>query len=702
MVTITADYDERVYAGVLGKIIGVYVGRPFEGWSHDRVLAELGEIQYYVHEKLNKPLIVIDDDISGTFAFLRAMPDYGNTMALTAEQIGQSWLNYLVEKQTVLWWGGMGNSTEHTAYLRLKAGVKAPQSGSIALNGKVVAEQIGAQIFIDGWGMISPGDPEQAAALARKAASVSHDGEAIYGAQVVAAMEAQAFVEADMHKLLDVGVSVIPKDSLIYRMIGDLRDWRAKYTSWYDCFYRVVANYGYDKYGGNCHMVPNHAVVIMSWLYCSDSFSKAMTIVNTAGWDTDCNSGNVGCLMGIKNGLAGLEDGPDWRTPVADRMYITTAEGGRTVTDALAEAVEVARIGRALAQAPRPAPKQGARYHFDMPGALQGFLPEESIAVAGTTTLENVAGHSLTGARALAIRYRGLAQGRVSRVECETYPDYDPQSGYRMVASPTLYPGQMLTARLTADAANATPVKARLYIKVYGAEDALVMISAPQAELQPGGDALLRWQVEAPVGCPIAKVGLEIASGARAEGTVYLDWLTWEGAPTLKLDRPAHRGRRWADAWVHGCSAMLPNTEHTYRVIQDEGTGLLIQGTRDWRDYTVRATCTPHMAAAFGLAARVQGLRRYYALKLVAGGKAQLVRELDGTHVLAEAPFAWELYQSYAFELTIKGDQISGGINGQALFEQRDASLLDAGAIALLAEVGRVGCDAVQVMPVEG
>ena len=28
-------------------------------------------------------------------------------------------------------------------------------------------------------------------------------------------------------------------------------------------------------------------------------------IVNTCGWDTDCNSGNVGCLLGIKNGLAG-------------------------------------------------------------------------------------------------------------------------------------------------------------------------------------------------------------------------------------------------------------------------------------------------------------------------------------------------------------------------------------------------------------
>jgi hypothetical protein len=29
-----ADYIERVYAGVLGKIIGVYLGRLFEGWMY--------------------------------------------------------------------------------------------------------------------------------------------------------------------------------------------------------------------------------------------------------------------------------------------------------------------------------------------------------------------------------------------------------------------------------------------------------------------------------------------------------------------------------------------------------------------------------------------------------------------------------------------------------------------------------------------
>jgi len=54
----------------------------------------------------------------------------------------------------------MGNSTEHTAYLRLKNGIDAPESGSIATNGKVVAEQIGSQIFIDGWAMVAPGDPQ--------------------------------------------------------------------------------------------------------------------------------------------------------------------------------------------------------------------------------------------------------------------------------------------------------------------------------------------------------------------------------------------------------------------------------------------------------------------------------------------------------------------------------------------------------------
>ena len=701
MVAIPHDYEERVYAGVLGKIIGVYVGRPFEGWTHERLMRELGEIKYYVHEKLGKPLIVTDDDISGTFTFLRAMPDYGNTLNLTAAQIGQTWLNYLIEKRTVLWWGGMGNSTEHTAYLRLKAGVVAPESGSIRRNGQVVAEQIGAQIFIDGWAMISPGDPDRAADLARRAGSVSHDGEAIYGAQVVAAMEAQAFVEADVYKLLDVGASVIPKSSIIYRLINDLRAWRAKYGDWRDAFSQIVGNYGYDRYGGNCHMVPNHALIILALLYCEDSFQKAMTIVNTAGWDTDCNSGNVGCIMGIKDGLAGLEAGPDWRGPVADRMYLSTADGGRTVTDALHEAYQVAQIGRALANAPIVLPKEGARFHFSLPGAVQGFVPEESIACRGAAWVENVAGHSEYGSRSLAIHYCGLAEGRVARILRETLPDYRVGEGYQVVASPTLYPGQRLSARISADEGNGSPVAARLVLKAYGPDDQLFVVGSPEIALAAGAAHIFEWVVDLPVGCPIAWVGVELSSARRADGTVYLDWLTWSGTPRVTLERPAHNGTSWVNAWVRVADAFHPEPESTYRLIQDEGLGLAIQGTREWQDYTVSARLIPHLARSFGLAARVQGLKRYYALILAGGGVARLVRELDGTHILAEAPFDWQLYQGYNLELRVLGKKIVGSINGQELFAVDDESPLTGGAIALLVEEGRLGASDVRVSPME-
>ena len=44
------QYEEQVYAGVLGKIIGVYLGRPFEGWTYERIMEELGPINYYVND----------------------------------------------------------------------------------------------------------------------------------------------------------------------------------------------------------------------------------------------------------------------------------------------------------------------------------------------------------------------------------------------------------------------------------------------------------------------------------------------------------------------------------------------------------------------------------------------------------------------------------------------------------------------------
>jgi hypothetical protein len=712
-VMIPHDYAERVYAGVLGKLIGVYLGRPFEGWTYDRITRELGEVWYYVHEKLGKPLIVTDDDITGTFTFLRALPDYASSRGEvtsplpTPAQIGQTWLNYIIENRTILWWGGLGNSTEHTAYLRLKAGIEAPRSGSIPLNGKVVAEQIGAQIFIDGWAMVAPGDPKLAADLARRAASVSHDGEAVYGAQVLAAMEAQAFVESDLDRLLDTGVSYIPRDSVIYRMIADLRVWHEREPDWRKAFGLLAASYGYDTYGGNCHVVPNHGLIVLSLLWGDDDFQKTLMIVNTCGWDTDCNSGNAGCLMGIKNGLASIDGGPDWRGPVADRLYLPTGDGGRAITDAVAETYHIVNMGRALAGLELVAPKDGARFHFELPGAMQGFVPEQSVESRGAVAVENAAGHSQLGRRSLALRYRHVAIGRPARVATATFilPEAAKMGDYGLIASPTLYPGQTVRARIEAEAGNDAPIACRLYIRIYGAGEELKRIYGPEIVLAAGAAHEFVWQVPDTGGDPVAEIGVEIAPAGAVggvDGTVYLDYLTWDGTPSLTLTRPAHGGEMWRRAWVNGIDWEFSSRAEPYRLVQNEGTGLLIQGSREWTDYRVSADVTPHMVKSSGVAARVQGMHRYYALLLCDDGRARLVKALDGSTVLAEVDFYWALDETYDLSLEVVGTRVRAWADGQPLFDVTDASRpLTGGAVALVCEEGRTATWVVRVEPAE-
>jgi len=702
--SLPADYVERVYAGVLGKIIGVYLGRPFEGWTHERIVAELGDIHYYVHERLGLPLIVPDDDISGTFTFLRALPDYGHRRDLTAAQIGQTWLNYIIERRAILWWGGLGNSTEHTAYLRLKHGIPAPRSGSMELNGKVVAEQIGAQIFIDGWAMVMPGDPERAADVARRAGSVSHDGEALYGAQIIAAMEAQAFVERDLGVLLDTAVRLIPQDSVIYRLIHDVRGWHAsRPDDWRATRAKIADVYGYDTYGGNCHIVPNHALIMLGLLYGADDFQTSLMITTTSGWDTDCNAANVGCLLGIKNGLAGIDAGPDWRGPVADRLYLPTADGGRAISDAVAEAYQVVNIGRALAGDAPLAPKVGARFHFELPGSVQGFQPEDADGARGALTLINVEGHSARGERSLAMRYRYVAPGCAVRVSTPTFVPLDARLalGYTLMASPTLYPGQTVHAGVEADGDNVAPIICRLYARVYGAADTLETVYGPDTHLTCGAGHVFNWRIPDMDGQPIAAIGLELAAERRADGAVYLDYLTWDGAPDVALGRPRRGGTMWRQAWVDGIDQHEPHGAESYRLVQNEGVGLLIQGRREWTDYRVGATLTPHLAAAVGIGARVQGMRRYYALLLGDDGVARLIKALDGDTVLAETPLAWDLDRPYELSLQVDGMRLHAAVNGHALFDVEDTDHpLTGGGVALICRGGCVSSEAVTVRPV--
>ncbi len=718
--SLPADYAERVYAGVLGKLIGVYLGRPFEQWTYERIMAELGEINYYVHEKLGVPLIVTDDDITGTFTFVRALEDYGNSKNVSAEQMGKGWLNYLIENETILWWGGMGNSTEHTAYLRLKAGIPAPESGSIALNGKVVAEQIGAQIFIDGFAMVAPGDPELAVDLARRAGSVSHDGEAIYGAQVLTAMESLAFVESDTNKLIDAAVKYIPRDSVIYRMIVDIREWHANEPDWRKTREKIEAHYGYEKYGGGCHMVPNHGLMIFALLYGDDDFQKTQMILNTSGWDTDCNAGNIGCLMGIKNGLAGLETGPDFRGPVADKLYLPTADGGRAISDAVTESYHIINMGRALSGDAPLNPKNGARFHFEMPGSVQGFEPEDSIEVRGTIELENISGHSDLGERSLAIHYKGLADGRIARAATPTFipsldaSQYFEKRGYKLLASPTLYTGQTVQARVTAAIDNDRPIICNLYIRPYIAGDALGIERAEPVRLAAGESQVLKWGIPDTDSSPIAFVGLELSGVTGVVGTVYLDYLTWDGIPNMVFNRPSFKKRdkrgiksselMWKRAWVNCLDPiskfeMVDREPEAYTLIQNVGRGLISQGTKDWTDYQITARMTPHLCKAGGIAVRAQGMRRYYAF-LCDSESMKIIRTFDEDEVLAETNSGWTFGVSYELNLKVEGNKLTASVNGEVVLEATDeTNQLTGGGVALISEVGRIGCDHVEVRP---
>src|SRR5208283_6003969 len=101
MAALPSDYPERAYAAVLGKLIGVYLGRPFEGWTHQRIMRELGLIEAYVHERLNAPLVVTDDDVAGTFTFIRALEDHDASPNISSRDIGETWLNYIIERRAI-------------------------------------------------------------------------------------------------------------------------------------------------------------------------------------------------------------------------------------------------------------------------------------------------------------------------------------------------------------------------------------------------------------------------------------------------------------------------------------------------------------------------------------------------------------------------------------------------------------------------
>jgi hypothetical protein len=300
------------------------------------------------------------------------------------------------------------------------------------------------------------------------------------------------------------------------------------------------------------------------------------------------------------------------------------------------------------------------------------------------------------------------------------------QTGYMLLASPTLYPGQVVRARVEADAYNAAPVRCGLYLQCYiegepgvaGAPaDALERISSAPIRLLPGEGGEITWSIPDQGGCPIAAVGIEVlpeADGSQesvSPGSVYLDFLTWEGDPQVTFCRPERGGSMWRQAWVNAVDQYRAVYPEAFRLVQNRGRGMLIQGTQEWRHYRVTAGITPHMVRSGGIAARVQGLRRYYALLLAPQSRLVLVKHSGGQageageRVLAETGLDWQPRRTCELALEVSGDarrgvRLQGWADGRQVFDLLDeADPLEHGAVALVCEAGTLACESVHVQP---
>jgi hypothetical protein len=225
---------------------------------------------------------------------------------------------------------------------------------------------------------------------------------------LLAAMQAAAYDERDIDKLLDLGLRYSRSNEL-NGVIADVREQCAKAgDDWRAVRHWLGANHGYERYPGNCPMVPNHALLIASFLLGGDDFQKGLKIAVSSGWDTDCNAGNLGALNGIRLGLAGLETGPDFRGPVADLMYVVGADGGECVTDAVIETRRVLRSAAQLRGESYAAP--ASRFAFEFPGAVQGFarcpLHQGRQAITSAGNL-----NTSSAANGLELSFEGLAAG---------------------------------------------------------------------------------------------------------------------------------------------------------------------------------------------------------------------------------------------------------------------------------------------------
>jgi len=680
----SVDYPERVYAGWLGKIIGIRLGAPVESMEHRKIRDIFGPIHGYL---IDYDLFAADDDSNGPLFLIRALCDSGKGFDLESQDVAEALLNYAPYEHGFFWWGGYGVSTEHTAYLNLHRGIPAPQSGSTQTNGEAVAEQIGGQIFSDCWGLVCPGHPKEAADLAEKASRVSHDGNAVYGGRFVAAAISLAFVEDNVEAVVHKALEQIPP-ACEYRRAAEyvMAFYRLHPEDWTACFQKIQENFGYNRYPGPCHVIPNAAVMILSLLYGRGDFEKTITICCMCGWDTDCNAGNVGTVLGVLNGVRGI-DWDKWRKPVNDFLACSSVLGCLNITDIPAGASCMAGCGYRLFHEQIPPRWAPALAHpgdcfFAYPGSTQAMRvrvhADARFPYRSHSFLANTDEASLTCGRSLKLYCCRVTGGQAVDVYKRTYlhqSDFQ-DSRYDPAFSPTLYPGETLRGWICVPE-YAGRCRAGLYAGCRGGRslEGDVRLCEPgewvELELKlPSGDDLIeeagfRFRVEGP-------------DTDKAELCVLMDALIVEGVP----DYAVELANETVEYWKPTHREITQFTQLRGSAVLDNGAMLIscdsfeevYTGKTSWTDYSASLQITPVSGENHFLLFRVQGAIRSYAFGFSGEGEAALMKNANGYTVLESRLYPWKPGETYMLAVVAAGDHISCAVDGEVLIEYTDLS----------------------------
>jgi hypothetical protein len=222
----------------------------------------------------------------------------------------------------------------------------------------------------------------------------------------------------------------------------------------------------------------------------------------------------------------------------------------------------------------------------------------------------------------------------------------------------------------------------------------------------PGSNNDLSWTVPDTEGNPITQIGIEIQSSETTAGSIYLDYLSINEAAKTSFVRPKHvdilpKGKAtkkqkkiesatmWRNSWVKALDQWGDRWDEAFRVSNNSGRGMLITGTNDWKDYTVSSKIRFELVKSGGLAARVQGLQRYYALEVSSGNKLRLIKMLDGLHILKEIDTEMVFQKDYDLSLKVDGSNLKGYLDDKLVLEFDDLNnTLTNGGIGFVVESG--------------